>query len=152
VWIVVNFSLDLVFLSSFQWISRDQRRVVFLLRWLNANVTSSPPFARHVSCVIGGRHSAIFNFEKMYKKSHDECISRRRIYTGDKWGGGFLRRPVGVIMSLMKPMDSVSYTSKLTFIFGPDWTEQDVKFQASDDRVRGGSSKVRFFFLLQAES
>jgi len=27
-------------------------------------------------------------------------------------------------------------------IFGPDWTEQDVQFQASDDRVRGGTSQV----------
>jgi hypothetical protein len=49
-------------------------------------------------------------------------------------------------MSLMKPKDSVSYTSNLTFIFGPDWTEQDVKFQASDDRVWGGSSKVPHCF------
>jgi len=55
-------------------------------------------------------------------------------------------------MSLMKPKDSASYTSKLMFIFGPDWTEQDVKFEASDDRVRGGSSKVIPNFLLQSKS
>jgi hypothetical protein len=38
------------------------------------------------------------------------------------------------------------------FIFGPDWTDQDVKFEASDDRDRGGSSKVIPNFLGQSKS
>ena len=55
-------------------------------------------------------------------------------------------------MNLMKPKDSASSTSKLMFIFGPAWTEQDVKFESSDDRVRGGSSKVIPNFLDQSKS
>lgn len=31
---------------------------------------------------------------------------------------------------------------RLNYVFGPNWSEQDVKFEASDDRVRGGTSEV----------
>lgn len=31
---------------------------------------------------------------------------------------------------------------RLNYIFGPYWSEQGVKFEASDDRVRGGTSEV----------
>lgn len=88
VWIVVNFSLDVCyFLSSLQWISRDQRCVVFLLRWLNQMFTS--PLFLGMCCVIGGRHNAIFNFRKNVKiKVNDECISRAEKTSGE--GGGRL--------------------------------------------------------------
>ena len=39
--------------------------------------------------------------------------------------------------------ESSIHSPKLHPVFGPDWTKQNEHFRASDERVQGGSSKVR---------